>query len=254
MPAPRIGQNVGGYIYQGGDPNSPSSWTQAGGAPARPARGGGRGATGPTTSSQTGQQLRAAQESAASGQRELAQVGNFQELNRTHSSGGLYGLPWLGERLVAVQAPFDPALAQMQAITAQMTPAQRVPGSGSTSDFEQRLFGQAVPSVRQPRAANDAMINNARDEVMRRQARSAFFDQYAQQNGNLIGAEAQFETFWAHNQNLLTQLHQIASQSHAPPMDHSQPPPAPQAPPPPAAPHPAPGHVLTYNPATGRLE
>lgn len=213
MPAPRIGQNVGGYIYQGGDPNSPSSWTQAGGAPARPARGGGRGATGPTTPGQTGQELRAIHQAADVATQNMADVGNFQDLNAQQETGGLMGLPGIGPAIVSIAAPFNSRIAGMRAITSRIAPQQRAPGSGSSSDRDVSLFIQGGPNVGNPRATNDEIIHNARMEATRRQARAAFMDQYASQNGNLVGAETQFETFWNANRNILQQLHQAAAPS-----------------------------------------
>lgn len=171
-----------------------------------PAPGGGRASSGPTTSGQTGMQLRQAAEAAAQAQAEMAQTGNFQDLNAQHETGGVYGVPGVGNVVADLQAPFDPTLGQMRSISARLTPQQRIPGSGTTSDRDLTLYERATPSIRNPRETNDAIINTARVEATRRQTRSAFFDSYAQTHGNLIGAQAAFEQFWSSHGQMLQQM------------------------------------------------
>lgn len=119
-------------------------------------------------------------------QRDLRQFG---DLNTQQKSGGFLALPKIGD----VAGAFDPEIAQMNAITARMAPAQRVPGSGTTSDRDLALFLQASPSVKSPKGANDALIERGRAESIRRQAYSDFLDNYAKQNkGSLIGADIAF--------------------------------------------------------------
>jgi hypothetical protein len=129
--------------------------------------------------------IQAARDSAAIVPAELADAEAFARLQQRQGTGGVLAFP--GARQVA--GAVDPDIASMNSITARLAPAQRVPGSGTTSDRDLSLFLQASPSAAQPGDANTAIIDRARSEGARRQLYADFLDDYARQNGTLNGAQ-----------------------------------------------------------------
>lgn len=66
-------------------------------------------------------------------------VNRFGELNRQVGTGGvldMYPTP-----------TFNAAKQEMESISARLTPAQREPGSGASSDMDIKMFARGVPSV-----------------------------------------------------------------------------------------------------------
>lgn len=137
--------------------------------------------------------IREAREASEAASQSIASVGNFQELNRRQWTGGVLAIPGVAPAMAA----FNPEIAGMRAITARIAPQQRVPNSGTTSDRDLSLFIQAGPDVGRPREANDLIISQARSEAARRRARSAWLERWAQRRGNLDGAQAAFDQWWA---------------------------------------------------------
>lgn len=87
-------------------------------------------------------------------------------------------------------AGFDDQMSAMDAESAKLTPAQRVAGSGTTSDRDMAFFRQATLGREKPEAVNRsiAMALNANAERGREMAE--FFREYSDTNaGNLSGAK-----------------------------------------------------------------
>lgn len=144
-------------------------------------------------SAQEEAQLKEARDGAESA-RDLSRAANiFADLNTKSGTGMVNKIPFVSE----VRAAFDPNIAQMQALTARMAPAQRVPGSGTTSDRDLELYLQAVPSVDRGGKANGAIARDINVLADRRSARAAFFDRWAEKRGSLLGADKAFSDFWA---------------------------------------------------------
>lgn len=140
--------------------------------------------------------LRDARESANMFADVTAQAERFGQLNEKTATGPIYKIP--GAK--AVGAFFDPNISRMDALTARMAPAQRVPGSGTTSDRDLALFLQAIPSVDRMGSGNAGIEEDMRMLTNKRQARAYFLDRYAQQNGTLKGAEEAFARHWQSQQ------------------------------------------------------
>lgn len=134
-------------------------------------------------------QLKEARESANMFGEIAGQAQQFVDLNRKAGTGPIYKLPgaeFVGETL-------NPNVAQMNALTARMAPAQRVPGSGNTSDRDLAMFLKAVPNVDRPGPANAAIAKDMQGMASKRRERAIFLDNYARQNGTLVGAEEAYQ-------------------------------------------------------------
>lgn len=138
-------------------------------------------------------QLKEARESANMFADVTTQAARFGELNEKAATGPIYKIP--GAKTIG--GFFNPDISRMEALTARMAPAQRVPGSGTTSDRDLALFLKAVPDVERMGGGNAGVIEDMRGLTEKRQARAYFLDRYAQQNGSLKGAEEAFAAQWA---------------------------------------------------------
>lgn len=87
----------------------------------------------------------------------------------------------------------SPDRDNMRSIESRMRGYMRPPGSGATSDFEQRLYGLGTPSTTRVGPSNQMIVDGYRALSAIDQARSNFFEMYASENGNLYGAEAAFQ-------------------------------------------------------------
>lgn len=132
--------------------------------------------------------LQEAQKGASVALDTLGDINRFDELNDHTATGGVAG--W--GPIAAFRSMFDPNVQQINEINARLTPAQRQPGSGTTSDRDLALFQQAVPGVGRAESANDAILERGRQEAVTRQQRADFFADYAAKNGTLNGAEQAF--------------------------------------------------------------
>lgn len=98
---------------------------------------------------------------------DLAVIGQLRDVmpkggTLTGISGMLaqYGIG--GEGLSDIQAT--------EALLARLTPQQRVPGSGATSDFEMRMFRSALPSLWRTPEGNEILLNTMEGLARLRQA------------------------------------------------------------------------------------
>lgn len=138
-------------------------------------------------------QLKEARDGAESARDFSRQANIFSDLNAKSGTGFINKIPFVSE----IRAAIDPNIAQMDALTSRMAPAQRVPGSGTTSDRDLALYLKSVPNIDRPGPANAAIAKDMSATAVRRTARAAFLDRYAAKNGTLIGADKAFADFWA---------------------------------------------------------
>lgn len=138
-------------------------------------------------------QLKEARESANMFADVTAQASRFGELNEKAGTGPIYKIP--GAKTIG--GFFNPNVSRMEALTARMAPAQRIPGSGTTSDRDLSLFLRAVPDVERMGSGNAGVIEDMRGLTEKRQQRAYFLDRYAQEKGTLKGGEEAFATYWA---------------------------------------------------------
>lgn len=79
-------------------------------------------------------------------------------------------MPVLGQTLSSfgVQLPNTSEAEVLNALTSQLAGLQRIPGSGATTDYEMRLFMQAVPRLGNTREGNLALLDMGRRLAQRR--------------------------------------------------------------------------------------
>ena len=130
-------------------------------------------------------QLKEAREGASTAEEFARQANVFVDLNRKAGTGMVNKIPFVSE----LRSAFDPNVAQMDSLTARMAPAQRVPGSGTTSDKDLNLFLRAVPNIDRPGEANAAIARDMSATAKRRAERAVFLDRWAAERGTLMGAE-----------------------------------------------------------------
>lgn len=100
-----------------------------------------------------------------------------------HAGGGFNPINWFNNS--DTQA--------MQSITDALAPAQRIEGSGSSSDKDVAMFRSALPSIDKYGGANAAIIDNLKNQSVQDRARLNFYEQWAQKQGTLSGAPEAFQ-------------------------------------------------------------
>lgn len=88
---------------------------------------------------------------------------------------------------------FSGDMAAMRQASSLMRGLMRPVGSGATSDYEQRLYAQGAPDPALPGPANQERIDNIRKLAALNNARQFFYENYADANGTLRGAEQAFQ-------------------------------------------------------------
>lgn len=202
MPGPTVGQVIDGYRFKGGNPNDRGAWEPVAAAPgaaavpagltrladgslmtgAGPRGGAPKRVAGLSVQEQV--QLGTLRSRAGAQRTDLADSERFARLMENQGTGGILSVPFAG----SVVGAFDDDVDEMREINARLTPAQRTPGAGATSDADLRLYQTAVPGVARRPSTNEAIINRGRARAGESQRQSEFYDWYASQNGTLQGA------------------------------------------------------------------
>jgi hypothetical protein len=128
-----------------------------------------------------------------------SQLNRFKELNTTQKTGGALGFPLIGQVLQMVQAPFDPELREMRALTSQIAPSMRAPGSGSSSDKDVEMFKEGTVGVDKPKETNDNLVTAANMMQQNNLDRPSFNDAYFQKFGTLNGMEQSWQKYLNEN-------------------------------------------------------
>lgn len=142
-----------------------------------------------TNLNQTDQRRLSASVTAAESASSLANdARRFVELNRRAPTNPLVGA-------TGPVAGLNPTYAEMRSIQSRMAPLMREAGSGAMSDRDVALFLRAIPSVGNPTETNIALAGVIQAGAQRSQDRAAFLEDYAQKNGNLLGAQEQWTRY-----------------------------------------------------------
>ena len=128
-----------------------------------------------------------------------AQLDRFRGANALQPTGGIQSqdyqgweraAPWNWPGMVAngLSERWDPEYQTMSGIASVLQGQSRPVGSGATSDFEQRLYRQGVPSPEKLGPVNDGTIAYMKGTLAEENDRLAFQEEFLRRNGSLNGA------------------------------------------------------------------
>jgi hypothetical protein len=132
--------------------------------------------------------LASANQAASLARQRSADAARFIALNRENPTG-------MGAAALGPLAGLNPAYAEMRAISARLVPGERTPGSGPMSDGDAVLYGRAVLDIDKPGPANQALADVVIASAERDADYASFLDEYANLNGNLIGANEDWQAY-----------------------------------------------------------
>jgi hypothetical protein len=128
------------------------------------------------------------------------------DLNRQANTGGLMGRPVIPLTKAIPGSPMwgdlisgltgNSAWPQMKSINSALAPAQRIPGSGASSDLDVKMFRESLPNVETPGPANELTAQRLQQQSDKDAAYAAFQDTWYAKNGTLLGADKAFNQFW----------------------------------------------------------
>ena len=133
--------------------------------------------------------LQAARNYVGSARSRIGLAREFIQLNTRNPTGiGAAGPLGMAARL-------NPAYDRMDSIAAGLIPKEREPGSGPMSDKDIALYGRAQIGIGRPGPSNQAIAEAAIAQSERDIEYSAFLDEYAQRNGNIIGSTEDWQAY-----------------------------------------------------------
>lgn len=159
-------------------------------AQARPAPAGRNGPAGgaPRLPQSEARRLSTISESATAATEAANDARRFIELNRQAGTGVAAGA-------LGPVAGLNPTYAELRAIAARMAPAMRQAGSGAMSDRDLALYQRSTLAVGNPGPTNQAIADVIIAGADRSQQRAAFFEDFARQNGTILGAQEQWDRY-----------------------------------------------------------
>lgn len=112
-----------------------------------------------------------------SAQADKALLGQLQDLGSVIGTGGAAGIQkWLSDRGIKVGDNVG-ALEAYGAIIDKLTPQQRIPGSGATSDYEGKMFKNSLPSLMNTPQGNAILSGTLQALADNKIARAAIAEQ-----------------------------------------------------------------------------
>ena len=115
----------------------------------------------------------------------------FKQLNEETTTGPIAG----SDPVAWIRSIGDDNVTEMKAIQSRLTPKMREPGSGTTSDFDAKMFQAALFGVNKNKGANDAIANAMITKAKAEKDRVAFNSAYLQANNTLRGADAKWAEY-----------------------------------------------------------
>lgn len=149
--------------------------------------GGGRNGVGNFDATTRGA-LSEASQAAKLARTRAADARRFIALNQQNPTG-------MGAAVLGPAAALNPAYAEMRAISARLVPGERTPGAGPMSDGDAILYGRAVLDIDKPGPTNQALADVVIASAERDADYASFLDEYANLNGNLIGANEDWQAY-----------------------------------------------------------
>lgn len=130
-------------------------------------------------------QVSAAEQEARDVQQLAQDAKRFKDLNEKTSTG-----PVSGSAPIAWARKLGNAdLQEMESISNKLVPQMRQPGSGSTSDFDAKMFAKGTIGIDKDKKANDAIALGMIAKSKLNQDRADFMRAYLEGNGTLRGAD-----------------------------------------------------------------
>lgn len=120
----------------------------------------------------------------------------FMSINRTKGTGEARGWPIVGPIINSFSAPHQ----EMEGLTEGMIPGMKVPGSGTFTDADMISARKAVPNVMTLGPANAGRANFLRQNAKDYSDYVNFMENWAEQRGNLLGAQKAWEATKARRQ------------------------------------------------------
>jgi hypothetical protein len=117
-------------------------------------------------------------------------------------TGGVFGLPFIGDFFTKIKTTTDPDAADFQKEAANFQREAYVPGEGQISNFERELFRQASFDLGRPVLTNLAILQGTREAAKRQMQRMQFFEDYYAQNDTIVGAERLWQIYSENNRFL----------------------------------------------------
>jgi hypothetical protein len=130
-------------------------------------------------------------EAASAAARRIQQLQRFTFLNDINWTGGLFSAPLTA----GTRGLWDAEFKEMQAITAEITPTLRQPGSGATSDFDAKMFQAGTVGVDKPKETNAAIARAAIAASENLIAKAQFERAYGETWGHLNGADLAWKRY-----------------------------------------------------------
>jgi len=115
----------------------------------------------------------------------------FMELNAKKGTGGVSDKFAPGQFIQS----FGNDYAEMQSITSRLVPGMREAGSGSTSDFDAKMFQRGTVGVDKPKETNDVIAQGYISKAKLAQDYADFRATYLEQNGTLQGANKHWSDY-----------------------------------------------------------
>ena len=122
--------------------------------------------------------------------------------NLPQVTGGVFGLPFIGDFFTKIKTSNDPDAADFQKEAANFQREAYVPGEGQISNFERELFRQASFDLGRPTLTNINILKGTREAAKRQMQRMQFFEDYLTQNRTLAGAERLWRLYSDNNRFL----------------------------------------------------
>lgn len=117
----------------------------------------------------------------------------FEQLMSQQNTG-----PIAGSRLNPISY-FDSEISEMRKIQDRLTPQQRAPGSGSTSNFDAQMFQNALFGANAPEETNKSVIAFTKAQASDELNKQAFMSDYLTANGHLNGADKSWQEYLDNN-------------------------------------------------------
>jgi hypothetical protein len=117
----------------------------------------------------------------------LPEFKKFSDINKQVPTGG-FGLK-LQNAIPGLDTTMSPEEQTMIAIQNKLTPLQKPPGAGSTSNFEEQMYLKSVPNVGFKGNANKAIAQSAYDKYYDILGYNKYMNDYFKQNGSLQGVD-----------------------------------------------------------------